>query len=251
MKHTLFYLIIALFSSWLIGCTPPDTESESDIPETASVDTLKTRALRQLRLSAKDAFLKLSDAELLLEGMQKLSKQERKELLKTHETAYYSLQWVGNYLQVTEKITNPDAFDETLEQLRLAAFNSMKHQNILFLSQERVDPQRDKVEIVQQTFLKQKQHVWEDITHKIPEITTQTFLEDSAKLNISNHHIYFELLPEDINYLQALLKHEAYPNKDEIAEKETYKVALVWTGNEFRLDRRAMVQYDISEHHSK
>lgn len=253
MKNTYFILIIILFSSVFVGCYSDSLSDDYPQNTQTPVDTLKTRTSidKQRRLSVKDAFIKLSDQELVLEGLKNMSIQERRSLLKLQEATHYTLKWIGNYLQITEKASNKDDEFERIEQIRLAAFNSLTQKNILFLSQELIDEQRQTTHIIHQAFLQYNHQHWEDISYKLPTITTQTFLDNGNKLNIKENHIYFDLNAQDVNYLQARLKHEDYPDKDKIAQNEMYKVALIWTGNDFRLNRRAMVQYDISERHAQ
>jgi hypothetical protein len=219
-------------------------------PSTLLQDTLLTRELPQRRLSIKDAFLKLSKEELLLDGLKHMSTQERKALLKLGETAEYKISWVGNYLKITEKASNEDDQLETLEQIRLAIFNSLKQENILFISQESIDESRQKVNVLHQNFYQYQHRTWVNINQLLPLITTQTFLEKNSNFISHEDFFYLDPNPLDINYLQAVLIHENYPDKNEIVNKEAYKVALVWNGNEFILNRQAMVQYNISEHHS-
>lgn len=253
MKNTYSFLIIlALLSSiFLIGCRSDNGPIDSAGSDLTILDTIQTRELPQKRLSIKEAFMKLSRKELLLDGLKNMSIQERKTLLKQEETANYTINWVGNYLQITEKLSNKDDAFERAEQLQLAVFNSIKQKNILFISQELINESRQSVEIVHQGFYQYEHQNWDNISHQLPKINTQTFLDDQNEIIHTEDHFYFAPNPIDINYLQAILIHENYPNKDDIAKKEAYKVALVWNGNEFTLDRQAMVQYNISEHHPR
>lgn len=253
MKNTFLHLIIlALLSNFiLVACQSKDQVMDgTDNTNPLLTDTIQTRELPQKRLSVKEAFLKLSEEELLLDGLKNMSTQERKTLLKLEKTTNYTINWVGNYLSVTEKASNKDDQFEQLEQIQLAVFNSLKNKSILFISQELVHESRQNVKIIHQGFYLYKHQTWENIYQQLPLITTQTFLDDKSKVFSINDYFYFKPNPLDINYLQASLMHEKYPSKDEIASKEAYKVALVWTGNEFILDRQAMVKYNISEHHA-
>ncbi len=252
MKNTsLNFIILLLLGSFFFWSCQPEQQPIDGVTHagTSYLDSIQTRELPQKRLSIKDAFLKLSEEEFVLDGLKNMSIQERKTLLKLKKTANYESVWVGNYLKVTEKASNQDDGYEQTEQIRLAIFNSLKQKNILFISQELISKGRQKVSLIHQGFYEYQHQTWTNISQHLPLITTQTFLENSSKVISPEDHIYFELNPLDINYLQAVLIHEKYPNKDEIANKEAYKVALVWTGNEFILDRQAMVQYNISEHH--
>lgn len=255
MKDIYYSLIIVMvFSSVFVACTSDVPHNNNSTNSHSSrVDTLKTRTTekKRQRLSVKDAFIKLSQQELVLDGLKNMSIQDRKKLFSLKESANYNIEQVGNYLKITEKPENKDDEYEQIEQIRLAVFNSLTQKNILFISQEIIEEQRQKTRIVHQAFLQYNNHHWEDIYYKLPLITTQTFLDNSNSLNIKENHIYFDLQPSDINYLQAHLKHEQYLDKDEIAQNEAYKVALVWTGSDFRLNRQAMVQYDISERHTR
>lgn len=253
MKNTFLLLIIASLLSSLvfIGCQPEHQSIDGNEHSNISFsDTIQTRELPQKRISVKDAFLKLSEEELSLDGLKNMSTQERKTLLKLGNTVDYTVNWVGNYLSITEKVRNKDDEFEQLEQVKLAVFNSLKQKNILFISQELINESRQNVKIVHQDFYQYQHQTWKNINEQLPLITTQTFLDKDSKIFSIKDYFYFEPNPLDVNYLQATLVHENYPNKDEIANKEAYKVALVWTGNEFILDRQAMVQYNISEHHA-
>jgi hypothetical protein len=253
MKNTSPYLIaLALLSNLLlIACQqeahPIDHIDDSGI---SFLDTVHTREPPQKRLSVKDAFLKLSKNELFLDGIKNMSVQERKIVLKSEKTDNYEMIWAGNYLKITEKASNKDDGFEQIEQIRLAVFNSLQQKNIVFISQELIDESRQTVKIIQQDFYQYQRNTWENINQQMPPITTKTFLDNNSKVFSINDYFCFKPNPLDINYLQAILMHEKYPNKDVIAENEAYKVALVWTGNEFILDRQAIVQYNISEHHA-
>ncbi|WMX14308.1 MULTISPECIES: hypothetical protein [unclassified Aureispira] len=252
MKDTFLKLIMLLVVSSIIlgGCQPNDASLDTINDSGVSfTDTIQTRDLPQKRFSVKEAFLKLSSDELLLDGLQNMSIAERKTLLQSKETANYTVNWIGNYLQITEKPSNPDDVFEQVEQIRLAIFNSLKQRNVLFVSQELIDESRQNLHVMQQDFYQFKHQRWEDINQQLPLITTKTFLENDAKTFSPEDYFYFEPNPLDINYLQAILIHEKYPNKNEVASKEAYKVALVWNGDEFILDRQSMVHYNISEHH--
>lgn len=252
MKNTFSFLIILalLGSIFLIGCRSDNNSIDGANSNLSILDTIQTRELPQKRLSIKDAFLKLSREELLLDGLKNMSLKERRTLLKQEETTNYTLDWVGNYLLITEKLSNKDDAFEQVEQLQLAVFNSIKQKNILFISQELINESRQSVEIVHQGFYQYEHQNWNNVSYQLPKITTQTFLDDQSELVDTGDYFYFTPNPIDVNYLQAILIHENYPNKDNIAKKEAYKVALVWNGNEFTLDRQAMVQYNISEHHT-
>ncbi|BDS15455.1 hypothetical protein [Aureispira anguillae] len=255
MKDIYFFsIIVIVFNSVFVGCTADmPLNIEPDQAKLEVVDTLKTRTSEdhKKRLSVKEAFIKLSRKELVLDGIQNMSSKDRRDLLQQQETDNYHLDWVGNYLQITEKAANKDDEYERMEQIRLAVFNSITQKDILFVSQELIDEQRHNTQIVDQAFFQYNNRHWENINYQLPLITTQTFLNQDNNLNINENHIYFNLKAADIHYLQAHLNHENYLNKDEIAQNEAYKVALIWTGNNFRLNRQAIVQYDISERHPR
>lgn len=253
MKNTSLYLItLVLLSNLLLMACQQEPQATGNIDDSgiSFADSLLTRTPPQKRLSVKEAFLKLSEDELLLDGLKNMSVQERKIVLKLEKPDNYEMNWAGNYLKITEKVSNKDDRFEQIEQIQLVVFNSLQQKDILFISQELIDESRQTVKIIQQDFYQYQRNTWENINQQIPAITTKTFLDNNSKIFSINDYFYLELNPLDINYLQAILVHEKYPNKDAIVRAEAYKVALVWTGNEFILDRQAMVQYSISEHHA-
>ena len=85
MKNTSLNFIIPLLLSsfFFMGCQPEQQPIDGVYHSgTSFLDSIQTRELPQKRLSVKDAFLKLSEEEFLLDGLRNMSLQERKTLLK-------------------------------------------------------------------------------------------------------------------------------------------------------------------------
>jgi hypothetical protein len=255
MKNlTNFYVIIGCLLYIGTGCHP-ETPTTDDLNNLSSVEQPSLRHSSQeaqKRLTVQQAFLRLPQEELILEGLHGLSSVERKLLLKTGHHYHYRCRVVGNYLEITEQAYNAEDEQEQLERFVMSVYNSLTKNSVVFISQSLVEEQRGQQQIIQQRFLEYQPNSWQDIGQQLPAITTKTFFEkDTPPLQNQSDHFYFDLLPTDVNYLQARLQYELYPNKDSTALREAYKVALVWTGNAFQLNRQPMVQYEISEYHSK
>ena len=248
---------------WLMGClsllvysacTPehptPSKFEEVPLVEIDSSSLRNPNNLRSKRLTIERAFLQLPEQELVVEGLRGLSKIERKLLLQSGTSHRYTCTLVGNYLEIIEKADNPEDDQEQLERLTIAVYNALTRKTIVFVSQELIEEQRAEKRIIQQHFLEYEQGQWNLVNQQLPLVSTATFFEEN-KPPLEPQYIYFDLQATDINYLQARLQHNRYPNKDSVALKEAYKVAYIWTGDQFQLNRQAMVQYDINEHHSK
>lgn len=250
-SNRLLYLLFLFTLTTLFCLNSCDTSPIETGAMHTPVDSSQTRTSLNKRLSVKEAFLQLTDQELILDGLIDMNQQERKKLLQFSENDDYKMQWVGNYLRITQKKSSINDPTEPLEQLKLAVFNSLNKKRFLFVSQELIQAQRSQTTVVQQKFLEYYKKSWRAINNEIPLITTQTFLEKDVESSHLEDHIFIELSPLDVNYLHAQLIHEAYPDKDWIAKHEAYKVGLIWSGEQFQLHRQAMVQYDISEHHPR
>lgn len=250
------WLMGMLLLIFAVACQHDEEQTGRDLGLAPSLgDTPHLRdpsTLNSKRLSIQEAFLQLPEQELLLEGLRSLSKIERKILLQKGNSPRYACTLVGNYLEIIEKADNLEDEHEQLERLTMGVYNALTRKAIVFISQELIEEERDKKQIVQQRFLECQQGQWTPLSNTLPLVTTQTFLEEkTAPLQHQGQHFYFDLQATDVNYLQVRLQHQLYPNKDSIAIKEAYKVAYIWTGNAFQLNRQAMVQYEISERHSK
>lgn len=239
------------------GCYPDQDPSYSELggSPTLGTDSLQVRELfdlQQKRLSIQEAFLQLPESALVLEGLRSLSKIERKLLLQTGYSHRYVCTVTGNYLAIQEKADNLDDEQEQLEHFTLGVYNALTHKTIVFVSQTLKEENRRQQQVIQQQFLEYQTGQWKEAGQQLPTIDTKTFFEaGKVPYYAEQQFIYFELQEMDVNYLQAHLQHDRYSNKDSVALQEAYEVALVWTGDGFRLNRQPMVQYEISEHHSK
>lgn len=242
---------------WCSACTPEEHKTTQEIGITSPIDIdspylRDPNSTRDKRLTVEKAFLQLPEEKLLLEGLKSLSKLDRKLLLKSDDNRYYNCTIIGNYLEIIEKANNVEDEQELLERLAIGVYNSLTKHPVVFVSQELIEEERGQKRVVEQQFLEYHAGQWSVINHQLPTISTTTFFEAQELANSTQqHHIYFDLQAIDVNYLQARLQHELYPTQDSTALKEAYKVAYVWSGSEFNLYRQAMVQYEISEHHSR
>jgi hypothetical protein len=242
---------------FLGACSNKDDWSKqtSDTYNTKELDSLTLRKLPPLpkqRLTIEKAFLQLPWSQLLLEGLRGISPIERKQLLKERQIDGYACTIVGNYLEIVELPDNLNDDAEQLERLTIAVYNALTNNTVVFTSQELIDERSDHKRIVQQRFLAYDKGQWHNIHQELPKVNTTTFLEASTRRSDSSKdYIYFDLQETDIHYLQAHLQHEFYPHEDSIPLKETYEVAYVWTGDQFRLNRKNIVRYEANEAHSK
>lgn len=242
MLKPLYLLLSCAVYCWVwTACTPTSDSDNMHGLDTDSTETRNTSPPKQLN-SVKAAFLQLSKHELQLESIVNLHKADKLNLIQSGGSPSYKVQIEDRYLLIQEQGIHQEDLQEPLEILELVLYNPPKQPAIVLVSQAHWYPLRNKKQVIQQQFLRYQQQQWHPLNDILTQIKTKDFIEShETSLQALSAQYYLEINPADLNYLQAVLIHEDYPDKGAIVAAEAYKVALVWTGSTFRLDQQTLI----------
>lgn len=210
-----------------------------------SLPDLKSRTSNVRGMTAEELFLRVPNEAIQLEGWDKLSVKNRKELIQKGRIDALSATIDGNHLSIVEQFQNEDDETERAASLDIVVFrHSEEETNIIFVGQKYIhEDKRRSDELVSQKFWQYDGKNWSDITASIPTIETNMFFDKDFDVRAATEHfILLGAAKINENTLSATLLYENYGKfgikPEKMITNESYAMNLIWNGQSFELQRK-------------